>query len=120
MFYYKINDEIKSCKKYSEIPFNHLTIENESTHWKVTADGTYYYNKKKIHRKNLPARIDDLFVCYYENNRPHKEDGPALMFHNGYYSFWLCGKNYLNVKDWLTYHPNQDNVFQIEMLLRYS
>ncbi len=50
----------------------------------------------------------------------HRLTGPARIWPDGSYSFWLNDHAYKNVNDWLKEHPNQDNTFQVEMLLKYS
>jgi hypothetical protein len=49
--------------------------------------------------------------------------GPARIYseiHSDVEEFWLNDKKYTNIHDWLKAHPNQDNAFQIEMLLKYT
>jgi hypothetical protein len=50
----------------------------------------------------------------------HRLTGPAYIDYDGNYDFYLNDNAYKNVHDWLKDHPNQDNVFQVEMLLKYS
>jgi hypothetical protein len=51
----------------------------------------------------------------------HRLTGPAVIRPNGTMEFWIDNKYYgKNIHDWLKDHPNQDNTFQIEMLLKYT
>jgi hypothetical protein len=48
----------------------------------------------------------------------HRLTGPAYIWVD--YAYGLNGIQYHNIHDWLKDHPNQDNAFQIEMLLKYT
>lgn len=76
-----------------------------------------------LHSENdLPA-IEDLKTEYKEwrfEGKLHRETGPARIYFDGNYEFWLHGNIYDNVKHWLENHPNQDNVFHIKMILQYT
>ena len=50
----------------------------------------------------------------------HRLIGPTLIRPDKTNYFFLKGTYYKNVKDWLKAHPNQDETFQKEMLLKYS
>jgi outer membrane protein assembly factor BamB len=51
----------------------------------------------------------------------HRLTGPAEIFPDGKKYFYLNSVCYYNdIKYWLSFHPNQDNAFQIEMLLKWS
>jgi hypothetical protein len=51
----------------------------------------------------------------------HRLTGPAHIYPNGDKLFYLNGRHYGNdVIFWLKHHPNQDNTFQVEMLLKYT
>jgi hypothetical protein len=50
----------------------------------------------------------------------HRLTGPAVFWPNEKYSFCLNGEFYENVEDWLKDNPNQDNAFQVEMILKWS
>jgi hypothetical protein len=53
--------------------------------------------------------------------RLHRLIGPALIDTGGNKEFWLNDKLYENIHYWLKeHHSNQDNAFQIEMLLKYT
>jgi hypothetical protein len=65
--------------------------------------------------------LSDGYRSWCEIGRKfHRLTGPARTWSNGQREFWLNGIYYENVKNWLKDHPNQDNAFQIEMLLKYS
>jgi hypothetical protein len=73
--------------------------------------------------EDTPA-IEDLkseykFWCE-KGDIAHRLTGPAYISNNGTKSFYLNNKHYDNVTDWLKDHPNQDNAFQVEMLLKYA
>jgi hypothetical protein len=50
----------------------------------------------------------------------HRLTGPAFIWDDGRVRFYLNDKRYDNVNDWLKVHPNQDNAFQVEMILKYT
>ncbi len=50
----------------------------------------------------------------------HRLTGPAVITDQGNEQFWLHDKPYENIHDWLMEHPNQDNTFQVEMILKWS
>jgi hypothetical protein len=50
----------------------------------------------------------------------HRLIGPARIFSDGREEFCLNGKYYHTIYTWLKEHPNQDNAFQVEMLLKYT
>ncbi len=73
--------------------------------------------------ENTPA-FEDLktghkYWCL-EGNRWHRLTGPAIIRKNRSYSFWLNDEHFYSVEEWLKFHPNQTNAFQVEMLLKYS
>ncbi len=55
-----------------------------------------------------------------KGNRWHRLTGPAIIRADGSYVFWLNDEIYINVEEWLKFHPNKDNTFQVEMFLKYS
>jgi hypothetical protein len=67
--------------------------------------------------ENLITGVKEWVVKGYTY---HRLTGPAYIASNGTKYFYLNGKRYENIHDWLKDHPNQDNSFQIEMLLKYS
>jgi hypothetical protein len=50
----------------------------------------------------------------------HRLTGPAFISDNGRKEFCLNDKPYENIHVWLEEHPNQDNAFQVEMILKWS
>jgi hypothetical protein len=51
----------------------------------------------------------------------HRLTGPAFIISStDINDFCLNGLYYKNINDWLKQHPNQDNTFQVEMLLKWS
>jgi hypothetical protein len=50
----------------------------------------------------------------------HRLTGPARILSDDIEYFYLNNKRYKKVNEWLNHHPNQDNSFQVEMLLKYS
>jgi hypothetical protein len=96
-------------------------IDNE----KFTTDN--YFDIPRYHvsspDENTPA-LQDLnseHKVWCEKGRIlHRLTGPARIYSDRSYSFWLNDKNYFNnIHDWLKDHPKQDNAFQVEMLLKY-
>jgi hypothetical protein len=92
---------------------------------KFTTDKTHEIPLSKISSpdENTPA-YENLETGYtvwcLKNCRWHRLTGPAVINSDGSEQFWLNDHAYKNVKDWLKDHPNQDNAFQIEMLLKYT
>jgi hypothetical protein len=72
--------------------------------------------------ENTPAyeQINGLKVWCLKNWRLHRLTGPAVINSDGSEQFWLNDQSYENIHDWLKDHPNQDNAFQVEMLLKYT
>ncbi len=98
----------------------------------------YYINKKRFSiddfnniphydisslDENTPAfenlTTDEKRWCLIGFKR-HRLTGPAVIWPSGREDFYLNGLYYENIHDWLNAHPNQDNAFQIEMLLKYT
>lgn len=77
---------------------------------------------KKLHSDNdIPAFVSfDGYKHWYLEGKLHRENGPAITWSNGTLLFYLYGIEYENVNDWLRNHPNQDKVFQVQMILQYS
>jgi|ERR1700691_1473045 len=49
-----------------------------------------YYLNGKYHREDGPAVIDhDGSMCYYLNGKYHREDGPAVIDHDGTIYYYL-------------------------------
>jgi hypothetical protein len=57
---------------------------------------------------------------WYFEGKLHRESGPAKIWTDEEYSFWLNDKVYENVNDWLIDNPNKDKTFQVQMILKYS
>jgi hypothetical protein len=74
--------------------------------------------------ENTPAynNISEVYKVWCKKGRKcHRLRGPAQIFSDGTTWFCLYGKFYFkNIHSWLEDHPNQDNAFQVEMLLKYS
>jgi hypothetical protein len=70
--------------------------------------------------KNTPTFQFDNRNEYWSFGKLSRLNGPAIEYHNGSKQWWLNDKRYDNVHDWLKDHPNQDNAFQVEMLLKWS
>jgi hypothetical protein len=50
----------------------------------------------------------------------HRLTGPAIIWPDGSYDFYLNDKKYQNIHDWLKDHPNQDETFKKEMIERWG
>ncbi len=100
-YVYYIDGEKYKTKEGYKIPFDKISSPDE----------------------NMPA-YEDLESgekLWSEKGRIwHRLTGPAIIRENGNNEFWLNGEYYQNVHDWLKAHPNQDNAFQVEMLLKYT
>jgi hypothetical protein len=101
MFRYFIDGNEFTTQNYFEIPINQISSPNEQT-------PAFEDLKNKI-----------KFWCL-KGWLLHRLTGPAVIRSDGYKEFWLNGKYYKNVKDWLSDHPNQDETFQKEMLEKYT
>jgi hypothetical protein len=99
MFRYFVDGNEFTKKNYFEIPINKVSSPNENT----------------------PAfEYDDLTYWCKKGNIWHRLTGPAYISSDGREDFYLNGKKYENVTDWLKEHPNQDETFQKEMLEKYN
>jgi hypothetical protein len=100
-FIYYVDGEKFTTDVWDEIPWDEMSSLDENTPaWEDLTDGSKEWCKK--------GRIW------------HRLTGPALIDFDGTEYFWLNGKEYKNFQAWLNAHPNQDNAFQIEMLLKYG
>jgi hypothetical protein len=72
------------------------------------------WNRLHSPDENTPAIIHPLngIKFYYKNGKKHRLTGPALLWER--YSneeFWLDGKYYKTIKEWINNHPNPDLYF---------
>jgi hypothetical protein len=101
MYVYYIDGENYITENYDEIPRYKISSPDENTPaFENLKNGQKIWCEK---------------WCIY-----HRLTGPARFYSDEIYQFWLNGKSYVNVNDWLKDHPNQSNAFQIEMLLKYT
>jgi hypothetical protein len=73
--------------------------------------------------ENTPAiqELNSEFKIWCKKSRfMHRLNGPAGISPTGTKYFYLNDKGYVDIQTWLKAHPNQDNSFQIEMLLKWS
>jgi hypothetical protein len=99
---YYIDGKKYTTNDWNEIPRYELSSPDENTPALEDLETGYKYWCKKgkfLHRLTGPASINN------------KDNSGA---------FWLNGNYYYNFHDWLKVHPNQDNAFQVEMLLKYT
>jgi hypothetical protein len=97
---YWIDNNRYSTNDYSSIPFDEISSPNEQT---PAYENTLTGNK-----------------CWYNKGGiPHRLTGPAVIGSNKTYEFWLNGKLYHTVQDWLNAHPDQSVNFQTNMLMFY-
>jgi hypothetical protein len=65
---------------------------------------------------NTPA-LEDLETGYKEwrnkHSYLHRLSGPARIWGDGFGEFYLNGKPYKNIQDWLNNHPNPDLYFDV-------
>jgi hypothetical protein len=100
-YIYYIDGKKFTTDEYVNIPFDIISSPDENTPaWEDLTDGEKGWCKKG-------------YVL-------HRLIGPAKIWADSDKWFYLNGIHYTNIKDWLKAHPNQDNTFQIEMLLKYS
>lgn len=72
---------------------------------KKTSHGDYYYSDKEMtiyHRDDGPAIIEsvdgeDSGNFWYLNGRLHRDNGPAVMMHDGYNAWYLNGEHLAGV-----------------------
>jgi hypothetical protein len=101
MIVYYIDGKKFTTKDYYKIPHDKICSLNEETPaWEDLITGEKLWCKEKN--------------CW------HRLTGPAFIDNDGKEYFWLIGKFYENIHNWLKEHPNQVNAFQVEMLLKYS
>lgn len=77
----------------------------------------------KLHSINDNPAYEDLkfgIKNWYFEGKLHRETGPASIVPGKLEYFYLNGKYYKNVNDWLWDHPNKDENFQKEMREKYS
>jgi hypothetical protein len=98
----------------------------------------YYIDGKKVTTDNL-NKIPWNDVSSLDENTPalenlktgfkvwclkglilHRLTGPAYIRSNGKIQFWLNDYFYDSIHKWLFDNPNQDNAFQVEMILKYT
>jgi hypothetical protein len=101
MIIYYIDGEKYIAKKYENIPIYKISSPNENTPAYENLESGYKFWCKK-------------------GDINHRLTGPSSIWPDGYLEYWLNGKKYENVNDWLKHHPNKDNAFQVEMLLKYT
>jgi hypothetical protein len=100
-YVYYVDGEKFTTDKTHEIPLSKISSPDENTPaWENLSTGKKYWCNK------------GLFL--------HRLTGPAVINSDGQEHFWLNDNAYKNVHDWLKDHPNQDNAFQVEMLLKYT
>jgi hypothetical protein len=90
----------------------------------------YTTDNDNIIPRNIISSPDENTPAYEKINGPkvwcekgyiwHRLTGPAFISPNGTELFFLNDWRYKNIHDWLKAHSNQDNAFQIEMLLKYT
>lgn len=77
----------------------------------------------KLQSLNDEPAIENLIIGYkawHFEGKCHRETGPAVIWSDGKYEFWLNGKWYKNINDWLENHINKDIIFQAFMRLKYT
>jgi hypothetical protein len=107
----------------SDLPFYLIADSPNNETYSLIDNKKRWYKNGKRHRDNdLPAVIDldDDIYYYCKYGKYHRLDGPAIHGEPFSDKWYLYGKQYENVKDWLKHHPNQENTFQTTMTLRYS
>jgi hypothetical protein len=101
MFIYYIDKVKFVIDDYNKIPFNEISSPDEQT--------PAYENLTTGEK-----------VWCLKGDFWHRLTGPTRIWPDGKEDFCLNGKRYYNIKEWLKDHPNQDNAFQVEMLLKYT
>jgi hypothetical protein len=92
MYVYYIDGEKFKTKYYSKILFINVSSLNEQTPAiEGLADGFKFWCEKEINY--------------------HRLTGPARIWSDGTKEFYLNGKYYENIHDWLKDHPNPDLYF---------
>jgi hypothetical protein len=102
MFVYYIDGKKFTTKKINKIPDNVISTPDENT-------------------PALENLLNGFKIWCLKGDIFHRLNGPAVIRSDGTKEFYLNGKYYgKNIHDWLKHHPNQDNTFQVEMLLKYT
>lgn len=69
-----------------------MTTELIQTYTRYSNGDVCYYRNNKLHREDGPAII---FAAgeqrWYIDGRLHREDGPAIIYANGYEEWYHCG-----------------------------
>ena len=82
-----------------------------------------YDNPDYFHRLDgLPAvEFADGYKAYWENDKRHRIDGPAIVYSNGDVEYWIEGANYF-YEEWLEkVSPKKEmTIAEIESVLGYS
>jgi hypothetical protein len=97
---YYVNGNKFTTDELSKIPWNDISSLNKHT--------PAYENKI----------TGDRIWCM-KNLIRHRLTGPAI-FRSNHKEFWINGKFYYNIHDWLKDHPNQNETFKTEMLELWS
>ena len=62
---------------------------------RIYANGTKWYQDNKLHRINGPAiEYADGEKQWYQNGKRHRIDGPAIEYVNGYKAWYKNGKRH--------------------------
>jgi hypothetical protein len=92
MYIYYIDKEKFTTSNYDEIPWEFISSPDENT----------------------PAH-ENLLIGFKEWCKKgyilHRLTGPANIWYDESEEFWLNGKKYENVKEWIKNHPNPDLYF---------
>lgn len=92
----------------------------------VTSNGTTYWHSdpgcKIFHRENGPAfESASGTKAYYQNDKLHRLDGPAVIFSNGDEEYWVDGVQYTKESFLKKTNPFKElTVADIENLLGYA
>jgi hypothetical protein len=79
-----------------------------------------YYNSGVLHRVNGPAMINPHVEKWYQFNERHRADGPAVEHVNGTKEWWLSGRHFNKLDDWLTYNKTISDDMKLMIKITYG
>jgi hypothetical protein len=62
----------------------------------IMTGNRYWVDGLYLHRVNGPAWVDDTQKRFYHIGKLHRDDGPAIIYENGYCIYYYYGQQYKN------------------------
>lgn len=76
------------------------------------------YGHESLHRIDGPAYISTTYEEWVQNNRTHREDGPAVIYYNPRSIVWYYDDNEYSFKEWCQVAGVSDEL-ECELRLKY-